>query len=371
MTRGPRLPRGPSAWYAAPVRSAGVALTCLGGLLLAACEGAEPSLPDAGPRLDAGPELAWVTESGVPTREDLLGVWGRSADDVWAVGWRGTVIHWDGRLWRLETTTATVPLTAIHGLRPDPEADPEAQEDAPIFAVGWNGTILTRSRDGRWAPAARTATASQHLFGVAVGGRGTALAVGDQGRVWGYDGEAWSPVDFQIQGELSGELIAPRPVLQAVWTLNGRRYYFVGSGGAAFRSADGFRRFEALDTRGSEPLRGVFGFAHDHVYAVGLDGLILRYTNQWRRVVSDGADRLPRTFLFGVAGRGPDELTVVGWRGVAAHFDGESWARQGTGTDRDLRAIWVDPETGAAFAVGAGGLVLRRAPPPPEALPEE
>ena len=34
-----------------------------------------------------------------PTGERLNAVWGSAADDVWAVGARGTILHYDGHVW--------------------------------------------------------------------------------------------------------------------------------------------------------------------------------------------------------------------------------------------------------------------------------
>jgi hypothetical protein len=329
---------------------------------VAACSGANDDRADAGANLDAGVPV-WVVEPGVPTQEDLLAVWGRAADDVYAVGFGGTVLHYDGVAWTRETTTSTQPLTAVHGLPLDPEALPTDPAPATV-AVGWRGVILERGPTGQWSPAASTSTATDDLFGVALGDAESGLAVGDGGRVVGFDGTAWAEVPFAVPGEFSGEPIEPKGVLKGVWTGNGRRYYISGSGGAAYRSANGFETFEALDTRVSEPLRGIWGTANDNVYTVGLDSLILRFNGQWRRVSNEGADALPRAFLFGVWGRGGDDITLVGWRGTVIRRLGGAWFAEETGIEADLRGVWVDAETGLAFAVGASGTVLRRAPPP-------
>src|SRR5687767_13879008 len=57
----------------------------------------------------------WSIEPDIPTDADLFGVFGRTAEDVFAVGWGGTILHYDGAGWTLEPTTSTVPLTAVHG----------------------------------------------------------------------------------------------------------------------------------------------------------------------------------------------------------------------------------------------------------------
>ncbi len=118
----------------------------------------------------------------------------------------------------------------------------------------------------------------------------------------------------------------------------------------------------------SEPLRDLWGVGNNDVFAVGLDSLILRYSGQWRRVRNNGAEELPSTFMFGVSGLNGNDVTIVGWRGVIARFDGESWFAEPSGVDKDLRGIWVDPVSEVAFAVGVSGLVIRRDPPPPDPM---
>ncbi len=331
-------------------------------LATAACGTDDRDRPDAGPAEIIVPPV-WTIEPGVPTNEDLLAIWGRSIDDVYAVGWNGTIVHYDGTTWKLETTTATVPLTAVHGR---PLADDATPGDPlpPTMAVGWAGTVLQRADDESWGLSPSTSTAPDDLFGLSLGADNSGLAVGSRGRVLGWDGMSWAAVPFTVPGEFSGEAIEPKGVLKGVWSGNGRRYYMVGSGGASYRSAGGYDRFEALDTRVSDPLRGIWGTGNDNVYAVGLDSLIMRYSGQWRRIQNEGADELPRTFLFAVSGQSADDITVVGWKGVAVRRVGGAWISEDTGVQHDLRGVWVDPETGIAFAVGATGTVIRRTPPP-------
>jgi hypothetical protein len=321
---------------------------------------------------DAGAPPVWIVESNVPTQEDLFAVYGRAADDVWAVGWNGTILHYDGVSWLEESTTATVPLTDVHG-RPNPED--ETMPDGPLFAVGWGGTILKRDAFGAWSgeqlyggTGLPTSTATQDLFGVYVGSDESAMAVGDNGRIIGWDGMRWELARFVVAGEISGRPISPLEVLKGVFSRNdGDRYWIAGSGGAAFRSNGGFASFEALDTRVSEPLRGVWGPpGGGPIYTVGLDSLILAFDGgQWRRVQAREGDVIPSAFLFDVDGRSNEDITVVGWRGTVIRYLGGRWFPEETAVDRDLRGVWVDQETGTAFAVGATGTILRR-PPPPE-----
>ncbi len=332
----------------------------LAALFAVACSESNESGADAGISEDAAVRPVWYRELGVPTTETLLGVWGTSANEVYAVGWNGTILRYDGRTWRTEVTTATVPLTAIHGLVPDPMV-PDAP--ATVFAVGWRGTILERSQDG-WRPAAYTSSAGEDLAGVHVIDPESALAVGDGGRMHHWDGTAWSVLPWSVPSVLMDRRIEPKSALKDVWSPRGNRYYFVGTSGTAYRSENRTADFEALDTRIPDPLSAVWGNANDRVYAVGLGSLILRFDGQWRRIQGDDIDLLPNTFWMDVTGV-DDDVTVVGWRGKVARFENGSWLEEATGIDTDLRAVWIDPTTRLAFAVGANGTIIRRDPPPP------
>lgn len=49
-----------------------------------------------------GPVGPWTVIYPITTTEDLNGVWGADADDMWAVGDEGTIRHFDGGEWQAE-----------------------------------------------------------------------------------------------------------------------------------------------------------------------------------------------------------------------------------------------------------------------------
>lgn len=323
------------------------------GLTLAAC-GSDVTPPPT----PEGPEVLppdWELQA-TPGEVQLLGVWGRTSTDAFAVGWDGAVLRYDGA-WRRETSTATVPLTDVGG---------SLEPEGPIFAVGWGGTIVMRDAEGRWAPAPKTSTTTADLFGLHLSAPDLGYAVGDSGTVLRWDGLTWSDAAFFVTSELSGQPVAPRTALAGVYSADGRRWYFSGAGGGSFRSTDGGQTFEALDTRESVPLRGVWGPSGGSIYTVGLEGVVLRFDNRWRRENPNGSTR----FLFGVWGASGSDVTVVGWSGTALRRFGGQWFTERTGTTVDLRDVWVDAETSRAFAVGARGTILTRTSTAPR-MPEE
>jgi|GEM_PF-1728696 len=111
---------------------------------------------------------------------DLEDIWGSKADDIYAVGERGTILHYSGKTW---DPVASIPtnqtLNAIWGSGPD-----------DIFVVGDWGVIL--HYDGvHWS--LQTNTSNQHLFDVWGFNGQDVYAAGFSGTILHYDGLTWTP----------------------------------------------------------------------------------------------------------------------------------------------------------------------------------
>ncbi|MFI5303016.1 MAG: hypothetical protein ACHREM_33415, partial [Polyangiales bacterium] len=80
----------------------------------------------------------WTRQAGplLPTARTLRGIWGATANDVYAVGDSGTIAHAINGLgqWSLETSATTAALFAIGGTG-----------SADVYAVGQGGIILHRT----------------------------------------------------------------------------------------------------------------------------------------------------------------------------------------------------------------------------------
>ncbi|MFZ5477535.1 MAG: hypothetical protein ACOZNI_12235 [Myxococcota bacterium] len=106
-------------------------------------------------------------------------VWGTGASDVWAVGTGGVIVHWDGAAWSNVTSPTPRNLFTVHG------AGSEA------WAVGgeFSGTVV--HWDGAaWTDETPTDPMPQ-LNGVNAAGE-VPVAVGTQGAVWRREGGAWA-----------------------------------------------------------------------------------------------------------------------------------------------------------------------------------
>jgi hypothetical protein len=49
-------------------------------------------------------EPDWTWQNPLPQGNPLHGVWGSSGSDVFAVGWDGTIVHYDGSSWSSMTS---------------------------------------------------------------------------------------------------------------------------------------------------------------------------------------------------------------------------------------------------------------------------
>jgi hypothetical protein len=110
----------------------------------------------------------------------------------------------------------------------------------------------------------------------------------------------------------------------------------------------------ALFGSGALALAGLWAYDDAHVWAVGGGGAIVFYDGaSWSRAAS-GTER----DLAAVWGSAPSDVWSVGAAGTILHWNGASWAPVESPTRADLRAIWGSSPSNV-WAVGGQGTVLR------------
>lgn len=110
----------------------------------------------------------------------LLSVWGTAADDVWAVGQPGVILHYDGTDWTLNTVRDTV-LTQVWGTGPD-----------DVYAVGHSGALY--HYDGSSWTKQQSGT-TQDLFAVGIGPYNDLYIAGKNGTLRRRQGGSWVTAD--------------------------------------------------------------------------------------------------------------------------------------------------------------------------------
>ena len=154
----------------------------------------------------------WTSEPS-PVSTDLKSVWGSGAADIWAVGSGGTILHWNGHVWMrpsVDSRFADFNFNGVGGLLPD-----------VVWAVGDRGVILSRNGNA-WSQF--PSNVSVTLYAVFGTPWADLWIVGDKGTVLKLDGNAlvriglgagtnlrsiWgaSPLDFWAAGEAQGMLV--------------------------------------------------------------------------------------------------------------------------------------------------------------------
>jgi hypothetical protein len=276
----------------------------------------------------------------------LNGVWGTSAESVFAVGGglytNPIAYRYDGSDWDV--------LGGLDGLQIGLR-DVWGTSDDDVRAVS-HFTTLVRYDGSSWelsavvfdALAGIWGTSSDNLF-VVGGGLPDGLIL------WYHEG-AW----LQMGG-------AEGTWLNAVWGSAEDDVYAVGHqlmihfGGVGVWSPVNLGSISLSGVT----LENVWGSSSDDVYAVGehwAGPVLLHFDGeQWQEItlgsIASGAE------LYGVHGTGPDDVWVVGAQGssgIALHFDGEQWSEIDYSFPFPLFDVWVAP-TGEVFTVGGNGAV--------------
>ncbi len=259
----------------------------IGGILGAGCGGVESAHDN-----DVAWTLDHATADGV-----LLGVWGSSPTDVWAVGGqtdRSLVLHGDGTSWTAMEVSSPSLLYSVYGF-----------SDSDVYAVGERGLILH------------------------------------------FDGTAWTRVESNTEVPLFGLWGASG---DDVWIVGGD---VLGPAGSAvvLRGAHGvFSVVDLPDEIAPNVLFKAHGSASNDVMMVGAAGTVLRSNGtEWRR------DPVPtREPLFSAWGRGADDVYAVGGNGGGEilHFDGTRWSQViVVPSGQALRGVFA-PADGPVIAVG-------------------
>jgi hypothetical protein len=229
------------------------------------------------------------------TTEGLLGVWGISGSDVFAVGRAGTILHYNGMAWSGMSSGTGETLWSVWG-----------SSGSDVFAVGSEGII--RHYDGTGWLAMSSGT-TMNLYGVWGSSGSDVFAVGYDGTVLHYDGAAWSPMSDNTSHRLN-----------SVWGSSGGDVFAVGSGGTILHY-DG-TIWSAMSSGTSEWLAGVWGSSGGDVFAVGSYGAIVHYDGTAWSLMSSGTGNT----LEGVWGSDVNDVFAVGQGGTILHYGGPDLA---------------------------------------------
>jgi hypothetical protein len=297
------------------------------------------------------------SESGGPS---LLDIWGSSANDVYAVGTGGAVLHFDGTSWAA-TTVGEAGLECVWGIseselyavsntnepQPPPCFDPPCPEGGGIFSsifasdgTNWRELDVVGNKQvkGLWG------VSGDALFAV-----GSFTEYWEEGGIGGtrdyrailrYNGSSWSPmIDETIEG-----------MLNDVWGSSENDIFAVGSGGAILHyNGSSWVEMQSGTTEG---LLAVWGVSAEDVVAVGGGGVILRFDGvSWSPM--EGGSTVALTDVWGSSA---NDFVAVGGGGSILRYDGSMWTAVPSPAANPLIAVW-GAATDDIFAVGEYGTI--------------
>jgi len=189
-------------------------------------------------------------------------VWGTGTNDVYAVGWDGRIIHWNGSIWSLQSPPATTNrLEAV------------AAAGSKVFAVGTGGVIVETNDGGTtWSQSNPTTV---QLNDVWAADANNAWAVGDGGVILRYTSGVWASTPPNALETRS---------FRGVWGTSTSDVFAVGQGGMIYHF-DG-TGWTAETSNTTQTLQAVAGTSTTQVVAGGSQGTYLRRiatgpTPQW------------------------------------------------------------------------------------------
>lgn len=272
--------------------------------------------------LSGDPRLTWG-RTGTSTYSDLSDVWGTSANDIFAVGSDGTIIHYDGNAWQtMESTRENVYSSQLKGVW--------GSSSTNVYAVGSHGTIL-HYNGSAWS-LVYGGNEGFTYFDVWGSSASDVFVVGALGKIVHYDGNAWSTMDSGTNYQLNG-----------IWGSSASDVFAVGLNGKIFHY-DG-STWSSMNSGTSNSLWGVWGTSATDVYAGGYNRTILHYDGStWSPMTVE-----PFTSINDVWGTSASDIFAVGY-GPILHYDGSSWSPMAEEAG-SLYGIWGSSATDV-YAVG-------------------
>lgn len=290
--------------------SATVSPKSLGVTWSGACTGSGPCMVTASsrqtvtatfPARSCTPD-GWCWYNALPQGNFILGIWGTAANNIWAVGYGGTFLRYDGNSWQVVPTEATDDLFAVRG-----------SSASDIWAVGRSGA-LWRYNGSSWTKSGQSGVITNvNINGLWNSAANDYFAVGRMGTILHFDGTSWAKTQSGTD-DLTGVFgFAPNDV----WAIgdNGRLVHFDGTSWTASPQSG------VLTT---EYLASIWGSASNDIYASGGNNVLLHYNGTtWSQVTL----ATPTMNIDVLWGTGPRDVFAGGSvPEQIIHYDGTTWS---------------------------------------------
>jgi hypothetical protein len=276
----------------------------------------------------------WCWLRPQPQGNNLTGVWAYDGSRAFAVGWAGTIMHYDGKMWSRQISGVSI-RTKLHAVWGASASD--------VFAVGEdeNNQGIVLHYDGvSWSKA--TISGSKRIRSVWGTTGANVYATAEGGHVLRYDGKNWNTEHHD--GSINWAI--------AVWTIGDQ--VFAGWGGNILHKAGASASWVVKPLKSCTTVTSLWGASATSVYALCALGQIHRYDGQeW---ALEGT--LTTQTMYGLGASGAGHRFAVGLNGAIHRrpYSTAPWKLETTPTTNALRSISA---TGSRiFVVGDGGVLL-------------
>ena len=292
------------------------------------------------------------------TSEDLWGVWGTSASNIYAVGENSTILHFDGSDWKkisssIEDLAEGLSFYSIGGssaenvyalgryeyfLYLEDGGWNQVTGSSKSEAIAWKGSSIYIPI-GVWSDASGQIFAADQAGYIFHRGVGTDTRKGEK---WVLE-HSFGGTCYDVWVNSYNDIFALVYSLNEAFIPSYTVYHYDGSGWSSvssFYAAPSMYQCLWADSTSNIIISGPIGYSSRY------DG------NQWTAI--DGLSGI----YYDLWGEDADDIYAVGANGAISHYNGAKWETMDSGASNHLRALWGDGE-GHVFAVGDGGTVLR------------
>ncbi len=284
-----------------------------------------------------------------PATDFVLALWGPSGGPIWGVGYVGTV--WHGVRGAAAASVVVSPRGAT-------VASVGASTNFTARAYDASGNVVTPASPFTWASlnthVATIGSSSGTATGVSTGQAAVSATLGS------LNAYGLFTVNDAAAGTVNlwdGQVTPNASPMYGIWGFASNDVFAVGDGGRVWRF-NGSAWSETIPN--GTFLWSVWGSAPNDVFAVGLNNTILHYNGTtWSPMTSPAPGT---TTFWRVWGTAPNDVFAVGHDGVSAgvilHYDGTNWMSMTSGTANALYGVWGTASNNV-FVSGAVGTILR------------
>jgi hypothetical protein len=242
----------------------------------------------------------WELMARKPGVGRMNAVWGRSASDVWAVGYSAAIYHYDGTTWSLVDT------------------------GVPAAATGYIDLYAMSGTD-----------------------TGEIWAIGRSGQFVHFDGQAWT---WGVSASLSDML--------ALWVRSPDDVWACGRNGSIQRwtRGAGWAQFGVRPEYQAD-YRTLWGRSENDVWIVYGTSAAYHFDGKAWKVVPKPAGYTGGREIYALAGSADGTWWGVGEYGMILRWNGTALQIANAHAIPDLRAVWAGPD-GQAWAAGTTGQIF-------------